>query len=188
MGKPFIANHQLSLKSRKGRGAELVNPRLTFRGARAKPNPNEINSSSKQISTVTLEKLNAHMQKKQPKASFQIKVKPSQLVLAKKSALRKGMWYRILNKIERSTIDLTIRYVDNIKSTKLAKLVTAIMEKLETKIENQLERLVRTVGLTLTQKMSKIAIGWGNKTAHLWANDPSYAKYLVLITNSIGAN
>ena len=109
------------------------------------------------------------------------------LANAKKTALRRGVWFRSLSRIERGVIDLTIRYVANIKSTKLAKVVTAIIEKLQTATENRLERLVRTIGLALTQKLSKIAISWGNKSASQWANDRSYAKYLLLITNSIGA-
>ena len=109
------------------------------------------------------------------------------LASAKKTALRRGVWFRSLSRIERGVIDLTIRYVENIKSTKLAKVVTAIIEKLQTATENPLERLLSTIGLALTQKLSKIAISWGNKSASQWANDRSYAKYLLLITNSIGA-
>jgi len=109
------------------------------------------------------------------------------LANAKKTALRRGVWFRSLSRIERGIIDLTIRYVENIKSTKLAKVVTAIIEKLQTATENRLERLVRTIGLALSQKLSKIAISWGNKSASQWANDRSYAKYLLLFTNSIGA-
>ena len=111
----------------------------------------------------------------------------ARLADAKKTALRRGVWFRSLSRIERGVIDLTIRYVENIKSTKLAKVVTAIIEKLQTATENRLERLVRTIGLALSQKLSKIAISWGNKSASQWANDRSYAKYLLLVTNSIGA-
>jgi hypothetical protein len=109
------------------------------------------------------------------------------LVEEKKNALRRGVWFRSLNRIERGIIDLTIRYVENIKSTKLAKIVTAIIEKLQTATKNRLDRLVRTIGLALAHKLSKIAMSWGNKSARQWANDCSYAKYLVLFTNSIGA-
>jgi len=109
------------------------------------------------------------------------------LAEAKKTALRRGVWFRSLSRVERGIIDLTVRYVDNIKSSKLAKIVTAIIEKLQTATESRLERLVRTIGLTLAQKISKIAVNWGNKSAARWAEDCSYARYLVLCTNSAGA-
>ena len=42
---------------------------------------------------------------------------------AKKSALRRGVWFRSLSRVERGIIDLTVRYVDNVKSSKLAKVL-----------------------------------------------------------------
>jgi hypothetical protein len=60
----------------------------------------------------------------------------------KKTALRRGVWFRTLNRVERGIIDLTVRYVENIKSTKLAKVVTAIIEKLQYAIESVADRLV----------------------------------------------
>ena len=58
------------------------------------------------------------------------------LTQAKTLALRRGVWFRTLNRVERGIIDLTVRYVDNIKSAKLAKVVTAIIEKLQLAMEN----------------------------------------------------
>ncbi len=97
----------------------------------------------------------------------------------KKTALRRGVWFRSLSRVERGIIDLTVRYVDSIKSSKLAQVVTAIVEKLQVSMENKAERLVRTVGLSLAQKISSIAISWGNCLASLWALDRDFARYLV---------
>jgi len=98
----------------------------------------------------------------------------------KKHALRRGIWFKALNRIERGIIDLTVKYVDNIKSAKLAKVLTAILVKLQTTTESMIDRLVRTIGLSLTQKISKIAVRWGNHLASLWANDPAFARFLVV--------
>ena len=54
----------------------------------------------------------------------------------KKHALRRGVWFKALNRVERGIIDLTVKYVDNIKSTKLAKVLTAIIEKLQATTES----------------------------------------------------
>jgi hypothetical protein len=102
------------------------------------------------------------------------------LAEAKKLALKRRVWYRVLNRVERGIIDLTIKYVACIKSGKLAKLVTAIMEKLQSAAENIVERLVRTVGLPLTRKISDIAVSWGNRLASNWASDRVFARFLVL--------
>ena len=108
----------------------------------------------------------------------------AKLTDAKKTALRRGIWFRSLNRVERGIIDLTVKYVDSIKSSKLAQIVTAILEKLQMTMESTAEKLVRIIGLPLARKISKIAVGWGNKSASQWAEDGSYARYLVLCTNS----
>ena len=102
------------------------------------------------------------------------------LIEAKKLALRRRVWFRLLNRVERGIIDLTVRYVDSIKSSKLVQVVTAIMEKLQRATENIVDKLVRTVGLSLAQKISNIAINCGNRYAFAWANDLAFARFLVI--------
>jgi hypothetical protein len=98
---------------------------------------------------------------------------------AKKLALRNGVWFKTLSRVERGIIDLTVRYVECIKSVVLAKVVTAIMEKLQFAMESVVDRLVRTVGLPLARKISDIAVSWGNRLASMWANDFAFARFLV---------
>jgi len=105
---------------------------------------------------------------------------------AKKTALRRGVWFRILNRVERGIIDLTVKYVDSIKSSKLAKVVMAIIQKLQISMESKVEHLVRTVGLALAQKISEIAVRWGNRLASSWAEDREFAKFLVLNLRKAG--
>lgn len=100
------------------------------------------------------------------------------LAEAKKAAFRRGIWFRVLNRVERGVVDLTMRYVDDIKSTKLAKVLTAIMEKLQLATESIADRLARTVGVSLAKKISDIAVSWGNGSASQWAEDRSFARYL----------
>ena len=100
------------------------------------------------------------------------------LVQARKLALRRGIWFKILNRIERGIIDLTAKYVDNIKSEKLAQVVGAIMDKLEFAVESIVDRLVRTVGVPLARKISDIALRWGNHLASIWAKDLRFARFL----------
>jgi|WetSurMetagenome_2_1015567.scaffolds.fasta_scaffold451619_2 hypothetical protein len=98
----------------------------------------------------------------------------------KKRALRRGIWLRALSRVERGVLDLTVRYVDCIRSTQLAKVVTAILEKLKFASESIVDRLVRTVGFSLAQKISNTAINWGNRHAFTWANDLAFARFLII--------
>ena len=102
------------------------------------------------------------------------------LAQLKKAALRHGTWFRALNRIERGIIDLTVKYVDNIRSEKLAKVVTAIMAKLQLTMESKADRLARTIGIHLAKKISNIAVRWGNFSAAKWAEDHAFARYLAV--------
>jgi hypothetical protein len=97
---------------------------------------------------------------------------------AKKAALRRGFWFRVLNRVERGVVDLTMRYVDNIKSTLLAKVLTAILDKLTIAGESMVDRMVRTIGVSRAMKISAIAVSWGNASASKWAEDRAFARYL----------
>jgi len=77
-------------------------------------------------------------------------------------------------------VDLTMRYVDDVKSSKLARVLTAIMEKLVQATEGMAERLVRTVGRELARKASDVAVGWGYCSAWAWACDSGFARYLAV--------
>jgi hypothetical protein len=103
---------------------------------------------------------------------------------AKKAAFRRGVWFRVLSRVERGVVDLTMRYVDDIKSAMLAKVLTAILDKLQLAMESMVDRLVRTVGVSLAQKMSGLAVGWGNCSASAWALDRGFARYLALCCSS----
>lgn len=109
-----------------------------------------------------------------------VSISVANLADAKKIALRRGVWFRSLSRLERGIIDLTVRYVDNIKSIKLAKVVTAIIGKLQYAMESSLDKLVRTIGLPLARKISNIAVSWGNCLANFWADDPVFARFLVI--------
>jgi phosphoribosyl-dephospho-CoA transferase len=102
------------------------------------------------------------------------------LAQAKKLALRRRVWFNLLNRVERGIIDLTVKYVGSIKSRTLAKVVAAIMNKLQFAVETMVERLVRTVGLPLARKNSEIAVSWGNCLASMWADDLAFARFLVV--------
>jgi hypothetical protein len=109
------------------------------------------------------------------------------LTQIKKLALRRGLWYRTLNRLERGIIDLTVQFVSNIRSAKLAQALTAVVNKLKLSTESILSKTVKTYGFSQTQKISTIAQSWGNTHAIQWLNDFNFARYLSIIhLNGVG--
>ncbi|MCW4005035.1 MAG: hypothetical protein NWF04_00340 [Candidatus Bathyarchaeota archaeon] len=99
----------------------------------------------------------------------------------KAKAMRAGAWFKVLPRIDRVLVDLTIRVAENIRSASLAKSILSITEKLEGVLESKFARAIREVGLPLSQKLSQVAICWGYVTAAAWANDKSYARYWAIM-------
>ena len=96
-------------------------------------------------------------------------------------AVRKGLWFRVLSRLERATIDLTLKIVKRIRSVLLARVLTKIVMKLLDAMESRVARLTREVGCGSAQKLSLIAQNWGNKSAEKWMMDQSFWKYLAVM-------
>jgi hypothetical protein len=105
----------------------------------------------------------------------------SQLVKIKLKAMRAGVWFKALPRIDRVLIDLTIKVVDNIRSTSLAKCIFSVARKLEGLLESKFSRAIREIGFPLACKLSSFAQKWGNRSAQDWAKDMRFVRYLAVM-------
>ena len=101
----------------------------------------------------------------------------SQLVKLKQRAMRAGVWFRGLPRIDRVLVDLTIQVADCVRSVHLARSLLAVAGKLEGLLESRLKRAVREFGLAIVAKLSAYALGWGYTAARTWASDGEFARY-----------
>ena len=104
-----------------------------------------------------------------------------QLSLLRRRAMRAGVWFRRLPRMDRVLVDLTIKIVDKIRSVKLAKSLLVVARKLEGLLESRFARRVREIGFRLAIKQSLVGVGWGNTSCRGWAGDPIYARFLAVI-------
>lgn len=102
-----------------------------------------------------------------------------ELALLKKRALRKGVWFRVLTRIERSIYDLTIKSVSTIRSERLFNAIKVIVEKLRSAL-SPVNALTRTIGRQLTIRIARVAYSWGHPKALEWASDERFARYLAV--------
>lgn len=103
------------------------------------------------------------------------------LMSLKQSALRKRVWFKLLDRAERAIVDLTIRTVEKIRSSTLTEILLTISEKLKNAIESQVVRFTETIGRPLAQKIASLAFSWGNSGALNWALDAGFMKYLTIM-------
>jgi hypothetical protein len=105
----------------------------------------------------------------------------SQLVKVKLKAIRAGVWFRALPKIDRALVDLTIKVSDGVRSAFLAQRILLVARKLEGFLESRFARAIREVGLPLARKLSLLAQQWGNTLAAEWAGDMGFARYWAIM-------
>ena len=104
-----------------------------------------------------------------------------ELTKIKVRAIRRGVWFRVLSRVERASIDLTIKIVKKVRSLLLARVLASIVKKLLDAMESKVVRLMRKVGRSLAQKLSRIAQNWGNKSAAHWTADQGFTQYLTIM-------
>ena len=105
----------------------------------------------------------------------------AQLIKLKSKAIRAGVWFKALPRIDRVLVDLTIKVAENIRSSRLAMCIFAVVGKLEGLLESRVLKSLRLVGNSLAEKISSIAQKWGNVSAKSWAADSSFAFFLAVM-------
>ena len=100
-----------------------------------------------------------------------------QLLRLKLKAVRAGVWFRALPRIDRVLVDLTIKVAQSIRSPFLASSILLVARKLEGLLESKFARAIREVAC----KLSMLAKEWGNRNAWAWTGDEAFARYLAVM-------
>jgi hypothetical protein len=105
----------------------------------------------------------------------------ARLLALKKRCVRRGIWFRVLNRLERAQVDLTFKVVTQVRSALLARVLRNISGKLSSALQSRVLKAIKNVGIPLTHKISSIAKGWGHKSAESWAEDMKFARFLAIM-------
>ncbi|MEM2314469.1 MAG: hypothetical protein QXN40_06880 [Candidatus Bathyarchaeia archaeon] len=101
-------------------------------------------------------------------------------------ALRRRIWFKVLSNLERGLVDFVIKAVDSPRSPRLIEALARIIVKVKKAMMSPVKRLMGHIGRPLAERISAIALRWGNKGAAEWAEDEGFIRYLTIINmNSI---
>ena len=106
----------------------------------------------------------------------------AQLLKLKLKAMRSGVWFRMLPRIDRVLFDLTIKVTGRVRSFTLAMNMLTVIRKLESIMESRFLRAVKEVGFPIAHRICLIAQKWGNTNAKDWGSDVDFAKYLAAMS------
>jgi len=101
----------------------------------------------------------------------------SELVALKRKALRRGVWFRVLSRIDRATIDLAIRCVQRVRSATLVRVIVGIAKKIEDSVTGFLIK-AEAIGRLLAERVAELAVSWRNMEASDWKDDALFIRYL----------
>src|SRR5256712_14018505 len=77
------------------------------------------------------------------------------------------VWLLSLDRMERRFVDLTIRWVDKVRSGRMTETLMRILEKLAQALQAGMGRILGR-GRILATRASSLAVGWGNGSAFYW--------------------
>lgn len=104
-----------------------------------------------------------------------------ELARVRTMAIRRGIWYRMLNASERALFDLTIRIVRKIRSSILSRVLASIIGKLQVRTKCRFAASLHSWGQPIAERISTIAQAWGNASAVKWSVDSTFIRFLEIM-------
>src|SRR2546428_4427071 len=101
------------------------------------------------------------------------------LVGLKTRGLRRRLWYSTLSRLERGLVDLTIRWVDKVRSGRMTETLMRILEKLAQALETGMGKVLGK-GRVLAARASELAVKWGNVSAYSWRYEQGFCRAIGL--------
>jgi len=95
-------------------------------------------------------------------------------------AIRKGIWYKALDRVERGIIDLTTRIVEKVESSVLGIELVKILSKLTNSMKSEFVKRLKEFGFNRAKEIAHQAMVLGSLKMN-WASDIGFAKYLTVM-------
>jgi hypothetical protein len=103
------------------------------------------------------------------------------LLRLRRKALRRRVWFKVLDVTERALLYLVPRCMETPKNATLIDALAKIIVKIKMALKGRVANLVCQVGKPLAEKLSLVAQEWDHKTAGEWARDEGFWKYLAIV-------
>jgi len=88
------------------------------------------------------------------------------------------VWFRVLSKVERAIVDLTIKCVEKVRSIVLAGTISTIVTKILKSLEEDFVAAAERIGYKIAEMLCTQGERWGNKTCSTWKYDKYYLRFL----------
>lgn len=90
-------------------------------------------------------------------------------------ALRRRLWFKVLDRMDRGFYNLTVVVVDRVEDPVLGREILSLVLKLRDALKSKFVGLVESLGVERAWEASRLAVDWGNHRAKVWRGDKSFA-------------
>ena len=99
----------------------------------------------------------------------------------RQKALRKNVWYKSLDRLERGIFSLTTHLIDQVKSAVLGVELVKIIKKLRDAMKSEFFKYIEVFGLKKARYVAGKAVDLGYSAAAVWASDVDFIRYLAFL-------
>jgi hypothetical protein len=104
------------------------------------------------------------------------------LIEVRKKAIRGRVWFKSLDRLERSIINLSSKVLDHAnKISCLGLVLSTIIVKIEDALKSVFERRLESYGLRRSGEIVELAVKFGNNSAREWLDD-SFTRYVTFMS------
>lgn len=99
----------------------------------------------------------------------------------RRKALRRRVWFKALDTVERGILSLAARVVDEVRSVVLGVELVKILNKLRDALKSGFVRRMEEYGIKRARKIAAQAVAWGYHSARTWASDFGFIGYVTIL-------
>jgi hypothetical protein len=103
------------------------------------------------------------------------------LTEVRRKALRRGVWYGALDRVERGILSLAAQVVERVESVVLGVELVKIIGKLNEAMRSGFVRHMRSFGVRRAREIRDQAVGFGYSGARGWLWDQGFVRYLTFV-------
>ena len=100
------------------------------------------------------------------------------LVKVRRKAMRRGIWFRSLDLVERGILSLAARVVERVESVVLGVEIVKILRRLRDAMKGGFARRMEEYGYVRAGILAGRAVEWGYLAARRWASDAGFVRYV----------
>jgi len=103
------------------------------------------------------------------------------LVVWRRKALRRRVWYSSLDRVERGILSLAARVVDRVESEVLGVVLVKILGKLRDAMKGEFVRHMESYGFAAAGRVAGLVVSFGDLRGREWARDLGFVRYLTVL-------